>query len=53
MHVKFVVAVRASIVLSDDEREGIERGLEDMRGGQFATDEEIAAIFRRARSFRA
>jgi predicted transcriptional regulator len=39
--------------LSDDERAGIERGLEDMRAGRFATDEEIAAIFRRARSSRA
>ncbi len=39
--------------LSDDERAGIERGLEDMRADRFASDEEIAAIFRRARSFRA
>lgn len=39
--------------LSDDERAGIERGLEDMRAGRFATDEEIATVFRRARSFRA
>ncbi len=39
--------------LSDDERAGIERGLEDLRAGRFANDEEIAAIFRRVRSFRA
>jgi hypothetical protein len=39
--------------LSDDERAGIERGLADMRAGRFATDEQIAAIFQRARSFRA
>jgi predicted transcriptional regulator len=39
--------------LSEEERAGIERGLEDMRAGRFATDEEIAAIFRRARSFHA
>jgi predicted transcriptional regulator len=39
--------------LSDEERAGIERGLEDMRAGRFATDEQIAAIFQRARSFRA
>jgi predicted transcriptional regulator len=37
--------------LSSEERAGIERGLEDMRAERFATDEEIAAIFRRARSF--
>jgi len=39
--------------LSEDERAGIERGLADMRAGRFATDEQIAAIFQRARSFRA
>jgi predicted transcriptional regulator len=38
--------------LSDGERAGIERGLADMRAGRFATDEQIAAIFQRARSFR-
>jgi len=36
--------------LSEDERRGIERGLQAMRDGRFATDEEIAAIFRKARS---
>jgi hypothetical protein len=39
--------------LSEDECAGIERGLADMRAGRFATDEQIAAIFQRARSFRA
>jgi len=39
--------------LSEDERAGIERGLADMRTGRFATDEQIAAIFQKARSFRA
>jgi predicted transcriptional regulator len=39
--------------LSEDERIGIERGLEDMRAGRFATDEQIAAIFQKARSTRA
>jgi predicted transcriptional regulator len=39
--------------LSEDERAGIDRGLADMRAGRFATDEQIAAIFQRARSFRA
>jgi predicted transcriptional regulator len=38
--------------LSADERAGIEQGLADMRAGRFATEEQIAAIFRRARSFR-
>jgi hypothetical protein len=39
--------------LSDDERAGIERGPADMRAGLFATGEQIAAIFKKARSFRA
>jgi predicted transcriptional regulator len=36
--------------LSEDERAGIERGLADMRAGRFATEEQIAAIFRKGRS---
>ena len=36
--------------LSEDERAGIERGLDAMREGRFASDERIAAIFRKARS---
>lgn len=39
--------------LSDDERAGIERGLEAMRQGRFATDEQVAAILRKARTPRA
>jgi predicted transcriptional regulator len=39
--------------LSEEERAGIERGLADMRAGRFATDEQIAAIFQKARSSRA
>jgi len=39
--------------LSDGERAGIERGLEAMREGRFASDERIAAILRKARSPRA
>jgi predicted transcriptional regulator len=35
--------------LSEDERKGIERGLKAMREGRFATDEEVAAVFRRVR----
>jgi len=36
--------------LSSEERAGIERGLAEMRGGKFASDEDVAAIFRKARS---
>ncbi len=39
--------------LSEDEREGVERGLVAMREGKFASEEQIAAIFRKARSPRA
>jgi len=39
--------------LSREERDGIERGLADMRAGRFATDERIAATFQKARSTRA
>ena len=39
--------------LSEDEREGVERGLVAMREGNFASEEQIAAIFRKARSPRA
>jgi predicted transcriptional regulator len=34
-------------VLSDDEREAIEEGLAQADRGEFATDEEIAALFKR------
>lgn len=40
-------------VLSDDEREAIERSLQDMRQGHFATDEQVRAIFDKARAHRA
>jgi hypothetical protein len=33
--------------LNEDERTGVERGLEAMRDGKFASDEQIAAIFRK------
>ena len=36
--------------LSDEERAAVERGLSDMRTGHFASEEAIAAIFRKARS---
>jgi hypothetical protein len=35
--------------LSDDERASVEKGLADMRAGRFATDEEVAAVFKPAR----
>ncbi|MBV8977047.1 MAG: hypothetical protein JOZ13_06675 [Alphaproteobacteria bacterium] len=36
-----------SYQLSDDERRGVERGLEDVRQGRFASAEEVAALFAR------
>ena len=38
--------------LSEAERQGIEKGLEAMRQGKFASDERIAAILKEARSSR-
>jgi hypothetical protein len=35
--------------LSDEDRAAIDRSLESMRHGRFATDEQVAAIFARAR----
>jgi predicted transcriptional regulator len=34
-------------VLSEEEREGVERGLDDARHGRYASDEEMAALFAR------
>ena len=36
-------------VLSDEERSEIELSLEEARRGEFATDEEVAAVFNRYR----
>ena len=36
--------------LSDEDREAIDRSLEDMRQGRFATDEQVAAVFNRYRN---
>ena len=36
--------------LDPDERVAIERGLEEMRQGKFASDKEVAAVFDRHRS---
>jgi predicted transcriptional regulator len=35
--------------LSDKERAGVRRGLEEMRRGQFASDEDVEAVFKRFR----
>ena len=35
--------------LSDEEREAIDRSLEDVRQGRFASEERIAEIFKKAR----
>jgi hypothetical protein len=38
--------------LSESERHGVERGLAAMREGKFASDDQVAAILRKARSSR-
>jgi predicted transcriptional regulator len=38
--------------LSDEERQAIKEGLADARAGRFASDTEIDAIFKKARSAR-
>jgi hypothetical protein len=35
--------------LSDDERAAVQRGLDEIHAGKFATDEEVAAVFDRYR----
>ena len=35
--------------LSEDERAAVRRGLEEMRQGKFATDEQVEAVFNRYR----
>ena len=37
-------------VLSEDERKEIELSMEEARRGEFATDEEVAAVFNRYRA---
>jgi predicted transcriptional regulator len=37
-------------VLSDDERKEIELSMQEARRGEFATDEEVAAVFNRYRT---
>ena len=36
--------------LNDEERAAVRRGLQEMREGKIATDEEVAAVFNRYRS---
>lgn len=35
--------------LSEEERTSVRRGLDDSRNGRFASDEEVAALFKRGR----
>ena len=52
--VRFMIDIEAKHFgvyrLSDQERTAIERGLEDVRKGHFASDDEIAAIYSRYRT---
>jgi predicted transcriptional regulator len=51
--VQSLLAIEQEIVepyeLSDADRAAIDRSLNDMREGNFATDEEVAAVFNRFR----
>jgi predicted transcriptional regulator len=51
--VQSLLAIEQEIVepceLSDADRAAIDRSLNDMRQGKFATDEEVAAVFNRFR----
>lgn len=49
-HIVAIESKQAGIYrLSDDERACVRRGLEEMRQGKFATDEEVEAVFKRYR----
>jgi hypothetical protein len=52
--IRSVIEIEAKHVglhhLSDEERAAVRRGLEEMRQGKFATDDEVAAVFNRYRS---
>jgi predicted transcriptional regulator len=48
-----IEARRAGIYrLTEADREAVQRGLDDIEQGRFASDEEIAAIYKRARAMR-
>ena len=49
-HIAIIEAKHSGLYeLSDDERTAVRRGLEEMRQGKFATDEEVEAVFSRYR----
>lgn len=49
-HVALIEARRSGVYhLSDDERAAIKKGLEAAERGEFATDEEVEAVFSRYR----
>ena len=49
-HVALIEARQSGVYrLSDEQRAGVRRGLEEMRQGKFATDEEVEAVFKRYR----
>jgi predicted transcriptional regulator len=49
-HIAIIEAKHSGVYeLSDDERAAVRRGLEEMRQGKFATDEEVEAVFSRYR----
>jgi hypothetical protein len=49
-HVALIEARQSGVYqLTDDERTAVLRGLEEMRQGKFATDEEVEAVFSRYR----
>ena len=49
-HIAIIEAKHSGVYeLSDDERTAVRRGLEEMRQGKFASDEEVEAVFSRYR----
>jgi predicted transcriptional regulator len=49
-HVAVIEARQSGVYkLTDEERTAVRRGLEEMRQGKFATDEEVEAVFSRYR----
>jgi len=49
-HIALIEAKHSGVYeLSDDERTVVRRGLEEMRQGKFASDEEVEAVFSRYR----
>jgi len=49
-HIAIIEAKHSGVYeLSDDERAAVRRGLEEMRQGKLASDEEVEAVFSRYR----